>query len=115
MIHHIGVTPEIMASIDHNDTMTPTYLVWATSKTYSGQLIASRETNHDAQANSETTRDSFWPLMLTMPDLGLKIDVRGAVKDIIVLTHSYAKRHILYMSARRSLIDSTITTYKKRY
>ena len=59
MIPQIGVNQETIENVDTNDTPIPTDRIKAINETPHGRLIASRETNHQAQTDSETTRAIF--------------------------------------------------------
>ena len=56
MTPHIRVAKETMENIDLSDMIIPTDTIKAIKKTALDQLLGSRDTNREAQADSETTR-----------------------------------------------------------
>ena len=59
MTLHIAVTQETMEIIDPEDTMIPTDIIKATTETAHDQLVASRDTSHEAQTDYESTQAIF--------------------------------------------------------
>ena len=56
MTPHRRATRETMENIDPNDTGTSTDIVKAINKTAHNRLFASRDTNHEARADSRKAR-----------------------------------------------------------
>ena len=56
MIPHIGVTQKTMEYFDLSDTMIPTDTIKAINEIALDQLADSRDTNREAQVDSEKTR-----------------------------------------------------------
>ena len=55
MIRHTGVTQETMEIIDPNDIMISASIIKASNETAHDRLVASRDTSHEAQTDSDST------------------------------------------------------------
>ena len=99
MIHHIKVIQEAMENIDLNDTMIHTDIIKAINDTAQDQLIAFRDTYHETWTDSETTHAIVLTANSHQAIFALEIDVHLETMNIHVLTHQYAKFHVLYVAA----------------
>ena len=95
MIPHIGVTQETIENIDPNDTMSPIDIIKAINETALDQLVESRNTSHEAWADSETTCAIVITSHTHHVFLALEIEVHVRATNIHVLTHPYAKCRVL--------------------
>ena len=95
MIPHIGATQETMENIDPNDTMIPTDTIKAINRTALDQLIDFRDTNREAQANTETTRAIIMTSHAHQVVFASEIDAHDGITSIHVLTRPYAACHVL--------------------
>ena len=105
MILHIGATLETIENIDPHDTMNNTTLIKAINETAYDRKIVSKDTNHEARTDSKTTHAIILTAHAHQVRLALKIDVHVEVMNIHVLTHPYAKCHVLMWQ---------FTTYTRR-
>ena len=94
MILHIGVTQETMEITDPNNTMIPTDIVTFISKMIQDRLIASRDTNHEAQIDSEKTHAIVLTAYTDQVVFALEIDVPVRVMKIHALNHPYATCYV---------------------
>ena len=95
MIPHIRVTQETMKNIYPNYTGIPTDIIKAFNETAHNQLIDSRDTNHEARINSETTRVIVLTAHAHQVVFALEIDAQAGASNIHVLNHRYATCHVL--------------------
>ena len=93
----MGVAQETTEIIDPNDTMNPMDVVKTFNETAHDQLIASKDTRHEAQTDSEITHAIFSIAQGHQVVFALEIDVQVEVMNIHVLTHPCATRHVSYV------------------
>ena len=95
MISHTGVTPEIMENIDPQDTMTPIDIVMVINVTALDRLINSRDTNREAQTDTETTLAIIMIAHAHQVVSSSKIDAHDGITNIHVLICPYVACHVL--------------------
>ena len=83
----IRMTQGIMKTIDHNDTIITTGIINVISETAHDQLVASRDTVHNTQVNSETVPAIVLIAHSHQVVLSLEIDAHVLVTNILVPMH----------------------------
>ena len=93
MALHIGVTQKTRESIDPDNKVFRTDMNKVISEIAQYRLIASNDTSHETQIDSETTRAIVSTAHADQLVLTFEIDVHVRVMNIHALTHPYAKYH----------------------
>ena len=84
-----------MQIIDPNETMIPMNIIKATNATAHGQLVASRDMNHEARSDSETTHAMFMTAHAHQVVLAFEMSFNVGVMKIHVLTYPYETCQVL--------------------
>ena len=95
MIPHTGVTQEIMKNIDPQEKMTPIDIIKVINRTALDRLIDSRDTNREAQADTETTHAIVMTAHVHQVVSASRIDDHDGITNIHLLTHPYVTCHVL--------------------
>ena len=93
MIPHRGVTQETMENIDPSDKMIPTDLIKNINEIALDRLIDSKNTNHEARTDSETTRAIFMTAHAHHVVFASEIDVHDGATNSHLPIHPYAICH----------------------
>ena len=95
MILHRGKTQEVINIIYHNNITIPTIIVEAISETSHDQIVAFRNTIHEAQVDSETIPAIALIAHAHQLVFAREIDLHGGLTSILALIHHYAIYHVL--------------------
>ena len=99
MILHTGTNREIMNNIDLYDTMTHIDILKAINGTTLDRLIDSRDTNREAQADTETTRAIIMTVHAHQVGFASEIDAHDGISNVHVLIHHNSVCHVLDVAA----------------
>ena len=83
-----------MENIDPNDTMIHTDIIKAINETAQDRLIALRDRNHEARADSERADTIVLTAHAHQVVFVSEIDVNVGVTNIHVLSHPYGTCHV---------------------
>ena len=90
MIPRTGLTKEIMHNLDLHDTMTPIGIIKVINGTALDLLIDSRDTNHEAQVDTESARKIIMTAHAHKVVFASEIDAHDGMTNIHLLPRPYA-------------------------
>ena len=96
---HTGVNQEIKENIDLHDTMTPIDILKVINVTTLDKLLDSRDTNHEAQADTETSHAIVMIAHVHQVISASKTDAHDGITNIHVLNRPYETCLVLDVAA----------------